>query len=78
MAGHQILDLYEWASGDCFRCSTPALPTTSLSELGTPDGRCHEVRACRLCVLAMEYERREYANQTGREYVAGRVGKADE
>jgi hypothetical protein len=67
----EILALYEWAPGTCFRCARAGLDTIHIKEIPTPVGVLYEVRACRGCVLALEGERRVHAEQAGEDYQPG-------
>lgn len=71
MNDHDILALYEWAPGTCFRCARSRVDTIHIREIPTPAGVLYEVRACRGCVLALEGERRAHAEQVGDVYQAG-------
>lgn len=75
MDRQQILDLYEWQPGICFR--HPAKGTVATAVVGVihprGDGE-HEVRACADCVVGMEDIRREEAARSGGEYEPGHLG----
>jgi hypothetical protein len=75
MTDEQILALYEWRIGDCFRCARTSLPTTRMAEIGTAAGARHPIRGCKKCVLALEMERRHDAARRGTTYVPGGVGQ---
>jgi hypothetical protein len=66
-----ILALYKWAVGDCFRCTGTGVDTTSIADVPTPIGDRYEVRACQVCVLDLERERRASAEAAGEVYVPG-------
>lgn len=70
----EILGLYQWQTGTCFKCAHTGIDTTRLREITTRAGVRYDVRACRDCVLALEGERRRIAEKQGREYVPGRLG----
>ena len=76
MERDQILDLYNWQSGVCFRHPGRGVIETAHVKTIRPraDGD-KEIRACRECILAMEDIRREEAARSGREYEPGHVGK---
>lgn len=76
MDRQQILDLYEWAPGVCFRHPDRGEVPTALLKVLHPrgDGR-HEVRACRECVIAIEDARRETAARKGEGYEPGHAGE---
>jgi hypothetical protein len=71
----ELLALYEWAPGDCFRCAQTGVDTASVKQIDTPAGVRYDARACRGCVLAIEGERKRHAEETGQEYVPGHVGE---
>lgn len=77
MERQQILDLYQWETGVCFRHPGEGeQPTARLSTL-RPRGRgAEEVRACRGCVAAIEAERREAADVAGLNYEPGHAGES--
>jgi hypothetical protein len=77
MDRQEILDLYDWQSGVCFRCPEKGEVPTALVGVIHPraDGD-KEIRACADCVIAMEDIRREEASRTGSEYEPGHVGEA--
>ena len=75
MEPQQILDLYSWEQGLCFRHpANGAMPTTVVRELHPRSGSTETVRACRACVLVMEGERRHLAQQLGYDYEPGHAG----
>lgn len=77
MDRQQILDLYDWQPGVCFRDpGKGTVDTAVVKRLHPRDDGEHEVRACRDCVVAMEDIRREAAHRAGSEYVPGRAGDA--
>jgi len=77
MDRQQILDLYDWAPGACFRHPGKGVVPTAVVGVIHPrvDGE-RAVRACVDCVIAMEDIRREEAARTGSEYRPGRVGES--
>ncbi|MEU1663519.1 hypothetical protein ABZ547_07885 [Streptomyces sparsogenes] len=77
MDRREILALYEWAPGNCFRCARTDTPTTHLDELDPPAGGHYEARVCEECVLELEDERRRYAERVGSEYKPGRLGPGE-
>jgi hypothetical protein len=79
MERQQILDLYEWDEGVCFRHPDRGAASTTLIKILHPrdDGR-HEIRACEDCVIAMEDIRREAAARAGSKYEPGHIGECDE
>jgi hypothetical protein len=75
MERQQILDLYEWRTGICFRHpSKGRVPTAHIKTIRPPAGGLQDVRACEECVLIMEDERRDAAARHGRPYSPGCVG----
>ncbi|MBA2951971.1 hypothetical protein [Streptomyces himalayensis] len=75
MESDQILALYTWETGICFRCpARGTVDTTAVRKLHSQFGDT-EVRACRLCVLAMEETRRRAAERAGIEYKPGHAGE---
>jgi hypothetical protein len=79
MDRQQILDLYEWEPGVCFRHPERGEVPTALVGVIHPraDGE-KEVRGCEDCVIAIEDTRREAAARSGSEYRPGRVGETPE
>jgi hypothetical protein len=77
MDDEELLALYDWSSGVCFRHPAKgAVDTAVVKRIHPRDDGEHEVRACRVCVLAMEAIRREEAVRTGSEYEPGHAGEA--
>lgn len=73
MNRQEILDLYTWEPGVCFR--HPSLGEVSTAHVVTirpPAGGMQDVRACRECVLHIETERELSAKRQGVPYVPGR------
>lgn len=78
MERQQILDLYEWEPGTCFRHPHRGeVPTTHIETIRPPAGGIQDVRACQDCVLAMEAERAAAAERQGSDYAPGGVGKGE-
>ena len=72
----QILDLYEWEPGVCFRHPAKGeVPTAHVETIRPPAGGIQDVRACADCVLAMEAERAVAAERRGCAYTPGTSGK---
>lgn len=62
MRRQQILDLYDWQPGVCFRHPVKGEVQTALVTTLHPPGHPeHEVRACADCVVAIKDARREAA-----------------
>lgn len=78
MDRQQILDLYDWALGVCFRHPSKGRVQTAVVGVIHPQA-CgeREVRGCAECVIAMEDIRREEAARAGSEYRPGRVGEVE-
>lgn len=76
MEREQILDLYEWRDGVCFRHPSKGLvPTTVVGAVHPRADGEHEVRGCEDCVIAMEGIRREESARAGWAYEPGHLGK---
>ena len=76
MNRQQILDLYDWAPGVCFRHPDRGeVPTTLARVLHPRDDGEFELRACEDCVIAIEDAKRETAARSGSEYEPGQVGR---
>ena len=76
MNRQQILDLYHWAAGICFRHPEKGEVPTVLVRTLHPRGHGeYEVRACGDCVVAIEDARRETAARSGSVYEPGHVGE---
>lgn len=76
MNRQQILDLYQWEDGICFR--HPAAgeqPTAHIQTIKPAAGGIQDVRACPACLLELEREREEAAAQEGAAYFPGRLGE---
>ncbi|MFK4868951.1 hypothetical protein ACI3K4_27435 [Streptomyces sp. CSMPJR101] len=77
MDKQQILDLYDWADGVCFRHpGRGEVLTTVVGVIHPREDREREVRACADCVIRMEDIRREDAARSGSAYEPGRLGEA--
>ncbi|MEV8033858.1 hypothetical protein [Streptomyces sp. NPDC086182] len=77
MHRQQILDLYEWAAGICFRHPDQGeIATAHVKTVHPRAGHDEELRACKACILQMEQERWAAASSDGIEYTPGRVGEA--
>lgn len=75
MDDEEILSLYRWATGPCFRCAHTDLDTTRIRQIDTPIGVHYDVRACRACILDLEAERQRRAARANGEYTPGRLGE---
>lgn len=76
MERQQILNLYEWRPGTCFRHPDRGVTHTTLVKIIQPrDHGPHEIRACEDCVILMEDVRREAAARSGSEYRPGHAGE---
>jgi len=66
MDRQQILDLYDWEPGACFRHPGKGEVLTAHVETIRPSaGGIQDVRACQECVLTMEAERATAAGRRG-------------
>jgi hypothetical protein len=75
MDRQQILDLYEWQLGTCFRHPCKGeVPTAHIETIRPPAGGIQDIRACEECVLSMEEDRA--AARRGRP--ADQVDRTDE
>lgn len=74
MDSREILALYQWTTGDCFRCARVGVLTTHLGDINPPGGGRYEIRVCEGCALELEDERRRFAERTGGKYEPGRLG----
>ena len=58
MDRQQILDLYEWEPGICFRHPGKGeVPTAHIETVRPAAGGIQDIRACRECVIAIEQDR---------------------
>lgn len=72
MTSEQILNLYEWELGECFRHPARGRVMTAHVETVRPAaGGIQDVRACRECVIDLERERAEAALRRGESYTPG-------
>lgn len=77
MDRQQILTLYRWATGLCFRHPMKGeVPTAHVKTVHPRAGSNEELRACEECVLQMEQERWAAASHDGVEYTPGHVGES--
>jgi len=75
MNPQQILDLYNWQPGVCFRHPGDGeVPTILIKVVHAIIGE-REVRACEACILAIEDARRETAARSGSTYEPGHAGE---
>jgi len=76
MERQEILDLYTWQTGICFRHPGKGEVATALVKTIRPrQGDPEQVRACEDCVLAMEWERLAAAQSEGLSYEPGHAGE---
>jgi hypothetical protein len=76
MDRQQILDLYEWAAGICFRHPERGeVPAARLKTLHPRVGHEEPVQACRDCVIELEQERWAEAGRNGLDYQPGHAGE---
>ncbi|MGW5173078.1 hypothetical protein ACWERY_01765 [Streptomyces sp. NPDC004082] len=72
----QILDLYEWEPGTCFRHPSMGEALTAHVKTVHPRrGGAEDVRACQPCILDMEQEREAVARAEDLDYEPGHVGE---
>lgn len=74
MDDEQILKLYRWNDGICFRHPGKGqVPTTHLWTVHPPAGGIQDVRGCEECVVSIERQRERAAEHEGRAYIAGEL-----
>jgi hypothetical protein len=79
MDDEELLALYEWQPGVCFRHPAKGeVPTAHVKTIRPPAGGLQDVRACAECVVAMEAERERVSLRTGRPYAPGYLADSDE
>jgi len=79
MDRQQILDLYEWEPGVCFRHpSKGEVPTAHVETIRPAAGGLQDVRACRECIPVLEAEREKTALRHGQPYEPGGLADSDE
>ncbi|MFB7499998.1 hypothetical protein ACFC09_35865 [Streptomyces sp. NPDC056161] len=72
MDRQQILDLYPWGDGICFRHpGRGEVLTAHVKTVRPAAGGINDIRACEECVLEMEAVRAEAARRRGGGYVPG-------
>lgn len=77
MDSEQILNHYKWSLGVCFRHpSKGEIQTVVVRTLHPRTNGDYPVRACPVCVLAIEAAREEATRASGGEYVPGHAGDA--
>lgn len=78
MDRQQILDLYQWSLGVCFRHPGKGeVETAHVETIRPAAGGIQDVRACEDCVVEMERARAAAAERCHRIYIPGRLGKAE-
>lgn len=76
MDREQILNLYNWAEGRCFRHpSKGVVPTAVVGTVHPRSDGERDIRACANCVISLEDIRREQAARSGETYQPGRLGR---
>ncbi|HEY9372856.1 hypothetical protein [Streptomyces sp.] len=76
MDREELLGLYQWGAGTCFRHPEKGTIATILVKTIHPRGEGErEIRACRDCVVGLEDIRREAAARAGSDYEPGHVGE---
>ena len=79
MDRQQILDLYDWEPGICFRHpSQGEVPTAHIKTIRPLAGGMQDVRACRECVADIEETREGAAHRKGRSYEPGNLADSEE
>lgn len=79
MDREQILDLYDWEDGVCFRHPEKGeVPTAAVGVIHPRGEGEREVHACADCVVIMEDIRREAAARAGSEYAPGSLRQGAE
>jgi hypothetical protein len=74
----QILDLYEWEPGVCFRHPVKGeVPTAHVETIRPAAGGLQDVRACRECVVAIEEARARAAHRKGQPYEPGNLADSE-
>ncbi len=72
LTASEILALYQWADGSCFRCAGRGVPTAVVGSVHPPDlPGAVLLRACQMCTGLMEAERAHAALRVGAAYVPG-------
>ncbi|MEV6548047.1 hypothetical protein AB0M57_04965 [Streptomyces sp. NPDC051597] len=74
MTPDEILALYPWTLGECFRCAMADLFVTRIGAISTPAGDDYILSACGSCVLILEEERRRHAAGGRGRYKPGGLG----
>lgn len=75
MEPEEVLALYEWRAGTCFRHPTRgAIDTAHLETLHSRAGNETDIRGCRACVLELENQRMRAAVRAGVRYEPGPQG----
>lgn len=76
MDRQQILDLYDWQTGICFRHPGEGeVPTARVGTVHPREDGEREVRGCADCVINLEDIRREDAARRGAKYEPGHLGE---
>lgn len=77
MSSDEVLALYDWAPGVCFRHpASGETDTTKVTTIQPRRAEAHEVRACRDCILDLEAARQAAVEGAGQVYVPGAAGMA--
>ncbi|MFI5992547.1 hypothetical protein ACIBAC_11925 [Streptomyces sp. NPDC051362] len=77
MDRQQILDLYEWHPGACFRHPAKGdVATAQIKTIRPRVGEVETIRACEDCVIELEQERWVEASRNGVDYQPGHAGEA--
>lgn len=70
---NDVLALYPWQPGDCFRCAREGVDTTEVDEITPRSGEPVALRACQRCVIILERARARSAQRAGGTYTPGRL-----
>jgi hypothetical protein len=74
MDRQQILDLYDWTPGTCFRHPRKGeVPTAHVRTVRPSAGGIQDIRACAECVTSMEEQRKRAADRKGLSYRPGEL-----
>lgn len=78
MTSEEVLALYSWSAGTCFRHPEQGEQrTTHLATLHPRTGAQVDIRGCEACVVRLEAERRRVAERDGAPYQPGQLGCHD-
>lgn len=76
MEREDLLSLYDWAPGMCFRHPLRGeIDTARIETLHPRSAPALEIRACRDCILDLECDRSLAARRAGLSYIPGQLGE---